>query len=277
MVCNLLLGQISRSEDYVSFSQVLKNSLSVEKTTPAFCENCKKFTPTNQYARVTKLPEIISVNCGLTNEKEISFLNRQINRNGASKSTETKSETLTNNATTSKPCRYGINCSRFDCHFAHSNRKSPSDALNNTSSSSATPATSTVTPTSTPTATNTNGNGNTSIYQPWFPHDLKLSIDATTGNLNVASSCDENNPTILDNLDAHSSIDSEDIPSFVPSETIKEEKAYKLTAIVCQITNGNQQSLVALIYVDSNYHKAKINGFDGNAGQWYIFNDFRYA
>lgn len=43
---------MNRENEYISFSQVLKHSLSVEKTTPAFCEICKKFTPTNQYARV---------------------------------------------------------------------------------------------------------------------------------------------------------------------------------------------------------------------------------
>lgn len=52
LVCNLLLSQMNRENEYISFSQVLKHSLSVEKTTPAFCEICKKFTPTNQYARV---------------------------------------------------------------------------------------------------------------------------------------------------------------------------------------------------------------------------------
>lgn len=52
LVCNLLLGQTNRETESISFPQVLRNSLSVEKTTPAFCEICKKFTPTNQCARV---------------------------------------------------------------------------------------------------------------------------------------------------------------------------------------------------------------------------------
>lgn len=259
-VCNLLLSQSSRCDEYASFSQVLQQSLSVEKTTPAFCENCKKFTPTNQYARVTKLPEILSVNCGLTSEREITFLGRQINQNGgAAKTNDTKSEPINNAATTSKPCRYGVNCSRFDCHFAHSNRKSPSETQHTTP---------------------TNTNGNTSVYQPWFPHDLKLSIEAETGNLVVKSSCDEDSKSTSDNQpeqteDGEENTASTSTTTTSTSQPTIEEKAYKLTSIVCQISNGNQRSLVALIYVDSNYHKAKISNYDSNVGQWYIFNDFR--
>lgn len=58
LVCNLLLSQGHRENEYMSFAQVLKHSLSVEKTTPAFCEICKKFTPTNQYARVSMLRSV---------------------------------------------------------------------------------------------------------------------------------------------------------------------------------------------------------------------------
>lgn len=50
----MLLQSNGRENESVSFAQVLKNSLSVEKTIKAFCDNCKKFSPTNQYARVSK-------------------------------------------------------------------------------------------------------------------------------------------------------------------------------------------------------------------------------
>lgn len=95
--------------------------------------------------------------------------------------------------------------------------------------------------------------------------------------MNVVSSCDESNPATVDNQDAQISIDDVNTPSFVPSKVFREQKDYKLTAIICQISNGSQQSLVALIYVDSNYHKSKVSGYDTNAGQWYIFNDFSIA
>lgn len=250
-VCNLLLGQSSRGDEHVTFNQVLQNSLSVEKTTPAFCENCKKFTPTNQYVRVTNLPEILSVNCGLTTEKDINFLSRQINPKGTTKSGK---ETPPNVAA-SKPCRYGTNCSRFDCHFAHSNRKSPSEGLN------------------TPSA-NTNGNGST--YQPWFPHHLNMSVDESTGNLTVTSNGNDDNKSEHDKKELEPNSDNDEIENACGPTRVKDEKAYKLTAIVCEITNGSQKSLVALIYADSNYHKARLS-HESNEGQWYVFNDFRYA
>lgn len=143
LVCNLLLSQNNRdTESVTTFTQILRSSLSVEKTIPVFCEKCKKFSPTNQYTRVTALPKILSINCGLTNEKDMTFLKRQqMNRNFATTSSSaTQQNTLpttensSNNAaavTTSsssvnntpmKLCRYGLNCSRVDCHFTHPDR-----------------------------------------------------------------------------------------------------------------------------------------------------------
>lgn len=129
LVCNLLLSsQNNRDYDFVSFSQVLKSSLSVEKTIPSFCEQCKKFSPTNQYSRVIDLPQILSINCGLTNEKDLTFLKRQMNRNFATVNTSGTTDhtipqsTPLTNSTPMKPCRYGLHCSRVDCHFTHPDR-----------------------------------------------------------------------------------------------------------------------------------------------------------
>lgn len=297
----------------MSFSQVLRNSLSVEKTTPAFCETCKKFTPTNQYARVTELPQILSINCGLKNEKEMNFLKRQLNRNAPNGSTVNETPSVPSSSTPIKPCRYGTNCSRVDCHFAHSDRKSPAaNSLNNSVNIS-----------------NPNGNARSNI---WFPHHFTMEIDESN-NLKIQSEIDSGDETTASNKstdktsddlnisdltitadenkpdeskeeedkneeqkeeeveDAEKDVNEEDVDTeddnkqeeIIEKTDANEEerkivrKSYKLTAVVCQIINGNQKNLVALISVGDIYHKAKIAEYDPNQGQWYIFNDFRYG
>lgn len=246
----------------MTFSQVLRNSLSVEKTTPAFCETCKKFTPTNQYARVTDLPQILSINCGLKNEKEMNFLKRQLNRSNANGVAGTDVVSTPQTSTPIKPCRYGTNCSRVDCHFAHSDRKSPaSNTTNNT------------------TASTSNGNPRSNI---WFPHHFTMEID--DGNelriqsANDSSLMDESLITsktsdkTLDELNISDlTVVADEDDSAKSTETTK--KAYKLTAVVCQVVNGNQKNLVALISVGEQYHKARSTEHDlPFGGQWYIFN-----
>lgn len=285
LVCNLLLGQNNREPEYMTFSQVLRNSLSVEKTTPAFCETCKKFTPTNQYARVTELPQILSINCGLKNDKEMNFLKRQLNRNNPTNATNGSAvvepvPTVPSSSTPIKPCRYGTNCSRVDCHFAHSDRKSPASnlAINNN-------------------ATTANGNARSNI---WFPHHFTMEID-DSNELKVHSANDvtedaavdeKSNDKTTDDLNVSDLTITEEDENAKPKKgdtTTEDEgatnesaevnkKSYKLTAVVCQVLNGNQKNLIALIAVGNQYHKARIAEYDpAQGGQWYIFNDFRWV
>lgn len=313
------MGQNNRENDYLCFSQVLKNSLSVEKTTPAFCETCKKFTPTNQYARVTELPQILSINCGLTNEKEMTFLRRQMNRN-TTNGIEVPTIVQPNSSSTPiKPCRYGQNCSRVDCHFAHSDRKSPTTSTTNSSNTNGTAASTTTTTTSI-TATTTiaaaaaktiataANNGRSST---WFPLKFTMEIENDANNLKidlngfpdnniiVSSSSDKSKDTeeddtsntitdAVDNLslsadECEKNSDAEDtsmcsssptnVP--VPATSTSKQKLYNLSAVVCQIINGTQKNLVALIFVGNRYHQMKIGEQNTISGQWYIFNDFR--
>jgi PAB-dependent poly(A)-specific ribonuclease subunit 2 len=105
------------------------------------------------------LPEILAINSSLDNEKDLEFLKRQIYRkdgptalNGDVSPPQQQS--------IKKPCRYGLNCSRVDCHFTHQNRKSPT--------SGATPA----------------ATGAQKSNETWFPLSFSMQIDAD-GELNV--------------------------------------------------------------------------------------------
>lgn len=240
----------------------------VQKTTPAYCETCKNYTPTNQIAQITDLPQILSINCELTNEKEMNFLKKQMNRNSVTPTANEPHTVIPTNSTPIKPCRYGTNCSRVDCHFAHSDRKSP--------------AVSSVYSGGNATTSHCNTTTRSNI---WFPHQFTMEIDNDTNELKIFSDIDageefrepkskpnENNASIIEsNLDQ---LNMDELKIVEDDVSTSHSKDYKLSAVVCQIINGNQKNLVALIRVGEQYHKAKLAEFDSSAGQWYIFNDF---
>ena len=101
----------------------------------------------------------------------------------------------------------------------------------------------------------------------------------------VISESDESTETIT-NL-SNSSITNSSIPDHNDSveklltnfcnQSVAQKKEYKLSAVVCQINDGNQRHLVSLVYVGGNYHDAKLGERDSKSGQWYIFNDFSIA
>ncbi|GAB0090123.1 PAN2-PAN3 deadenylation complex catalytic subunit PAN2 [Sergentomyia squamirostris] len=149
LVCSLSYN-ISLPDDQVSFYKILKNSLSGEKTIPVWCDQCKKFTPTNQNVKVAKLPKILSINCGLENGKDVEYIKTIINRSSVAGNLENVQ------VANVKPCRYGVNCSRLDCHFSHPDRKSPSTQAPPSSAA------------------------NFNINNTWFPLKFIVTIDANT-------------------------------------------------------------------------------------------------
>ncbi|KAG4066630.1 hypothetical protein HA402_007266 [Bradysia odoriphaga] len=264
LVCNMLLQSNGRENESVSFCQILKNSLSVEKTIKAFCDNCQKFSPTNQYARVIDLPQILSINCGLTHEKDLTFLKRQMNRTFAAPATTSDSSSAANPPM--KQCRYGLNCSRVDCHFTHPDRKSPT--------SSAIP----ITP---PSHTRSN---------TWFPLNFSMEIDENSElKIDSSNNCETTttSPSASDASGDATTAQSETVDKSendettvaATSKTVLKQKDYKLSAVVCEIndSNQNQKHLVALVYVGSSYHQMKLGDTTNRPGQWYIFNDFSIA
>lgn len=67
-------------------------------------------------------------------------------------------------------------------------------------------------------------------------------------------------------------------PPTIPTNVVpNQRKLYKLSAVVCQVINGTQKNLVALIHVDGQYHRMKLGEQCATSGHWYIFNDFSIA
>uniref|UniRef100_A0A6P4FH19 PAN2-PAN3 deadenylation complex catalytic subunit PAN2 n=1 Tax=Drosophila rhopaloa TaxID=1041015 RepID=A0A6P4FH19_DRORH len=238
LACNMSYPtHIKDSEQYFNFDTILKRSLSSEKSIQAFCENCKKFSPTNQSVKVNSLPQMLAINCGLNNDKDISFLKRQLNR-----CSEKPSADAATSLSTSKPCRYGANCSRSDCHFMHPDRKSPShtNQANNTNSSPS------------------------GRQKSWFPLTFNMCIN-DQGELQVQTQSDA----------GAGKSEQEEEGEKSQTKSGDNNRMYALHAVVCQVDDGTQKNLVSLINVQRQYHTMKLaESPEDPQSQWYIFNDF---
>lgn len=84
---------------------------------------------------------------------------------------------------------------------------------------------------------------------------------------------------IQNNTDTESSAldDLQSLEKALPAKKSTKKRDYKLSAVVCQINDGNQKHLVSLVYVAKSYHEMKHGGERDKSGQWYIFNDFSIA
>ncbi|XP_063707749.1 PAN2-PAN3 deadenylation complex catalytic subunit PAN2-like [Culicoides brevitarsis] len=321
MVCNLLYtppkttstskdasnSLTNGSSETTTFKKVLESSLCFDKTTPAWCESCKKFTPTNQKSKVREMPNILAVNTGLDNERHLEYL-RLITGHTSTTPTNGISDIGAGASPTNglfrptngilKQCRYGTHCSRIDCHFAHPERKSP--CLNTNQLTSL--------------INNTNNNNNSGKLNAWFPlsftmevnseGQVEISNEITAENTQMTSSSSSTTTTNgisskLEYMKIEESIknseteqknghvekvtkngeEKENLEEEVKSEEAStKSKNYALTAVVCHIDEGTHRNLVALINVDKSYHElktAKTSSSNLSAEtRWYLFNDF---
>jgi PAB-dependent poly(A)-specific ribonuclease subunit 2 len=152
LVCNLLYP-LNNSQESCDFVKLLRDSMNVEKTLSAWCDPCNRFSPHNHCTRIVELPNILAINCGLDNEKELEYLKKHLNQMSNDFNNSPVNEPLM-----TKACRYGIKCSRPDCHFTHPQRQQTTSE-----SSNGTSVTTKVT------------------TDRWFPLNFKISISDSEG------------------------------------------------------------------------------------------------
>ncbi|XP_063384251.1 PAN2-PAN3 deadenylation complex catalytic subunit PAN2 [Cydia fagiglandana] len=99
------------------FAELARASLAPRRATPAWCDHCARFTPTQQQGRVIRLPPILAINCGGVTAHEKAYW---------AKGTPKETPDSTKRGSSGKPCRYGMHCARPGCRFKHPDRPSPS-------------------------------------------------------------------------------------------------------------------------------------------------------
>ncbi|XP_014488070.1 PREDICTED: PAB-dependent poly(A)-specific ribonuclease subunit PAN2 isoform X2 [Dinoponera quadriceps] len=288
LLSNLVYPEIVNSSEEVPFTSVLARSLRPEKITPAWCDNCQKFTPTLQSRQLTKLPQILALNCGLDTQQDKAFWQNQmdivVQKVLAGKEISPCSSPV---PVTAKPCRYGNNCTRVGCRFRHVGRDSESErVLPSPTTSSASPP--------------------SHLYysHSWIPHNIEISLDEngelTVRKLNGLANESNNGASARTNVvmengrdDSKVQIIAENVgddhdgeesaansnaaeaKSTNPDIPINTQKIqYSLSAVVCYVddkTNEERRNIVALLQVGPNYHE-RLSG--SAVSQWYIFNDF---
>ncbi|XP_034945248.1 PAN2-PAN3 deadenylation complex catalytic subunit PAN2 isoform X2 [Chelonus insularis] len=296
--CNLVYPEAVNANEEIPFTKILSQSLKPEKITPAWCDDCQKFSPTLQSRRITKLPQVLVLNCGLDTQKEKDFWQTQMDiivhkaMNGKENS-PSSSPTPSPVPSTTKMCRYGVNCARSDCRFRHTGK----DSDQSQSVLSSVPVQITTPPSH-------------YYYQhSWIPHCIEVSIDGN-GELSVEElnkidrEVSSSAPLIVENGQHDSAVKPDSVQNKKESEVSEEKKSveetkeekeepkensetvnpevtnqgqkmqYTLSAVVCYIddkTSEDRRHVVALIRVGPNYHERST----GSAvAQWYLFNDF---
>jgi len=119
----------------VAFEEIVCASLCPDQTTPAWCDKCKKYQTTRQTRNLVSLPHILSLNTNVDGEQDVDFWRAQMTAlyekhkppgsEEAGEEAAAKAVPSTLEAqppqppANTKPCRYGVGCTRPDCKFWH--------------------------------------------------------------------------------------------------------------------------------------------------------------
>ncbi|XP_049859077.1 PAN2-PAN3 deadenylation complex catalytic subunit PAN2 [Schistocerca gregaria] len=109
-----------------TFCDVLMRSMFPEQTTPAWCEHCGRYRQSVRSRKITALPQIMAVNCGLDHPQNKQFWQQQIELATGQRTSCSPGETKDGEAARKlRMCRYGTGCTRPSCRFSHSTMSSP--------------------------------------------------------------------------------------------------------------------------------------------------------
>ncbi|KAJ8946329.1 hypothetical protein NQ318_004219 [Aromia moschata] len=228
LVCNLVYPTYAPEKDEWSFCDILKRSLCPQQITPAWCEKCSKFTPTSQSRILQSIPKLLAINTGLHNPQHKQFWQTQMDKVVAKVATldvtASRSATPTSSLSpasssvlgSSKPCRYGDNCSRPGCRFRHSfdNRA--------------------------PVHQQTATGGNPYCSNNWLPHSIEMCLlDGDKLEITKVEKDKQANSTDED-----------------PPATNERKRKFELSAVVCYVNDQSspeKRNLVALVKVPDSY------------------------
>ena len=73
LLCNLIYPE-AKEEQQFQFQDIVCSSMCPEQTTPAWCEQCRKYQTTNQMRTLKTLPNILSLNAGMVSSSDFFLI-----------------------------------------------------------------------------------------------------------------------------------------------------------------------------------------------------------
>ena len=219
LLCNLMYPDTKEDQKY-SFEEIVSMSMCPMQTTPAWCEQCKKYQTTSQTRNLLTLPNILSLNAGMDSAQDLAFWTTQMEHlynEKVPKANDSEAKFLAEqplksaNLQLPKPCRYGNSCSRPDCKFSHPEAEAP---------------------TAEPTKVDI-GAKCASLGISWVPSGMSLSLHQS-GKLSTSKPSTE---------------EAED-----PVSSTKEYELYGICWAILDPATGKAVNIVATVNVGPTYH-----------------------